>query len=147
MGPSKEGQDLLVKVRYTAFDTVLDYFLPKRDMGASYVRDLKSKPLILGYHYVGTVVEKSLSVTNANVGDVVYGHLDYKPDQKQGTLSEYILVTTDGCVPAPKGVEETIAAASTTESLTALQALRDEGGLGASSVVAVCGTKDVERVR
>lgn len=170
--PSKDGQEILVKVKYTALDTVVDYFVPKRNMGAAYVHDVKTKPLILGYHYIGTVVDKSESVDALDVGNVVYGHLDYKPDQKQGTLSEYIVVTTDECCPAPKGMDETVVAASSTECLTALQALRDEGQLqagqrvlilggggavgsaavsiakqlGASHVTAVCSTKDVARV-
>jgi len=169
---SKDGKNILVKIKYTALDTVIDYFLPERNMGAAYVHDVKTKPLILGYHYIGTIVDKSASVDNLDVGDIVYGHLDYKPDQKQGTFSEYVVVTEDECAPAPKGVDETVVAASSTESLTALQALRDEGQLqagqrvlilggggavggaavsiakilGASHVTAVCSKKDVHKV-
>ena len=170
---SKDGKEILVKVKYTALDTVVDYFCPNRNMGAAYVHDVKTKPLILGYHYIGTIVDKSAPVDDLNVGDVVFGHLDYKPDQKQGAFSEHILVTADECAPAPKGVDETVVAARSTECLTALQALRDQGQLqsgqrvlilgggggvgsaaisiakqlGASHVTAVCSKKDVDRVR
>lgn len=174
LSKDKGSQEVLVKVRFTAFDTVLHYFLPKHNVGAAYVHDVKTKPLILGYHYVGTVVDMSKSVpSDVNIGDVVYGHLDYKPDQKQGALSEYIIVNYDEFALAPKGFDEASAAASTTESLTALQALRDRGQLqpgnrvlilgagggvgsaavsiakqlGAKDIVAVCSTKDVEKVR
>jgi len=171
--PSQDGRELLVKVKYTALDTVVDYFLPKQNMGAAYVHDVKTKPLILGYHYIGTIVDKSATVADLKVGDIVFGHLDYKPDQKQGTLSEYIIATADECALAPKGVDETVVTASSTECLTALQALRDEGklqsgqrvlilggggavgsaavsiakNLGASHVTAVCSKKDVDKVR
>lgn len=118
--PSKDGKELLVKVKYTALDTVVDYFLPKQNMGAAYVHDAKTKPLILGYHYIGTVVDKSATVANLKVGDTVYGHLDYKPDQKQGALAENIVVAADECALAPKNVDETVLAASSTECLTAL---------------------------
>merc|ERR1712130_940215 len=110
-------------------------------------------------------------------GEEVFGFLQYNGSQTQGAFSEYITVRQDECALKPKGVDFDLAAASTTEPVTALQALRDKGGLcietdkqqtvlvvGAAGgvgsaavqiaknlfgahVTAVCSTKDVEQVR
>merc|ERR1712154_486898 len=62
-------------------------------------------------------------------GEEVFGFLQYNGSQTQGAFSEYITVRQDECALKPKGVDFDLAAASTTEPVTALQALRDKGGL------------------
>jgi len=65
-----------------------------------------------------------------DIGDDVFGHLQYSNQTTQGSLAEYIAVKANACAHyKPKLVQPSIAAASTTEALTALQGLRDIGGL------------------
>jgi len=112
-------------------------------------------------------------VSDFEVDDVVWGFLQYEPSQKQGAFSEYITIHEKECAHAPGNVDETVLAAAGTETITALQGLRDAGGLTkgksvlilgaggsvgsaavqiakrleASHVTAVCSTKDVQRVK
>jgi len=131
------------------------------------------EPLYLGYHYSGVVKTVGTDVTDLATGTGVFGFLQYEPSQTQGALAEYITVKRKDCAVKPASVSYELAAASGTESLTALQALRDYGGLvgkgqfvlingsagGVGSaaiqiakslgahVTAVCSTKDVDQVK
>jgi len=69
------------------------------------------------------------NVTNLKVGDEVFGFLDYSPDQKQWSFAEYIVIADSMTCLKPSAVSLETAAASACESLTALQAMRDNGGL------------------
>jgi NADPH:quinone reductase-like Zn-dependent oxidoreductase len=105
-------------------------------------------------------------------GTDVFGFLQYDPSQTQGAFAEYIIVKRQDSAAKPSGVSHQIAAASTTESITALQGMRDLGGLekgqsilinGAAGgvgsaavqiskvlgahVTAVCGTRDTAQVK
>jgi NADPH:quinone reductase-like Zn-dependent oxidoreductase len=170
--PVPAGGEVLVKVDYSALDTAVPS-LAKRDIMSYHVHDMKSKPLLAGYHYCGIVEAVGSQVTDLKVGDIVFGHLQYSSKQKQGAFSEYITVTPAECAVKPANVSVPVAAACGTECTTALQWLRDYGGmkagdsvlilgaggsvgsvavqiaklLGAKHVTAVCSTKDVERVR
>jgi len=62
-------------------------------------------------------------------GVAVFGFLQYVPSQSQGAFAEYITVKHNECAIKPKDVSFEVAAASTTEAITALQAIRDKGGL------------------
>jgi len=169
----KEGE-VLIKVTYTALDTVFEDVAQRKIIPGALLHDLKAKPLVAGWHYSGTI--ESLGASSKNnklkVGDVVFGHLQYAPSTKQGTLAEYITVPALDCAQVPVGVPLDVAAAIPTESLTALQAMRDLGGLSegmkvlvigagggvgnqavqiakamkASAVHAVCSTRDVSKV-
>ncbi len=96
-----------------------------------------------------------------------------RTSQKQGAFSEYITINEKECAHTPNEVDITVLAAAGTETITALQGLRDAGGLTegkpvlilgaggsvgsaavqiakqleASHVTAVCSTKDVQRVK
>eukprot|EP00934_Nitzschia_sp_Nitz4_P003590 Nitzschia sp. Nitz4//scaffold126_size65214//61806//62780//NITZ4_006169-RA/size65214-processed-gene-0.45-mRNA-1//-1//CDS//3329534728//3580//frame0 len=165
-----EGQDLLIKVKSTALDTGLDPVIQKTLVGGFI--HATTDPLYLGWHFGGVVEKVGSSVTEFQVGNEVYGFLQYAPDTKQGALADYIVVKEDACALKPK-VQWDTAVASSTEGLTALQSLRDLGGLvdggkqcvlvnGAGGqvgslavqiakrmgchVTAICSTKDVVRV-
>jgi len=158
----------------TAFEEVAHrVFIP-----GSLLHNLKVKPLVAGWHFSGTVVglgEAGSAEKNNDlkVGDLVFGHLQYSSSTKQGTLAEYIAVPSLECAKVPSGVALNVASAITTEALTALQAMRDLGGLSegkkvlvigagggvgtqaiqiakamnASEVHAVCSTRDVSKVQ
>lgn len=131
-----------------------------------------SDPLFCGWHFSGVVEEIGFKVSNFEVGMQVFGHLPYSSSTVQGSLSEFITVKADALAVKPKTIAMDLAAASTTEPVTALQALRDIGNLpesggsvlvnGAggqvgscavqiakalgSHVTAICSTKDVNKV-
>lgn len=169
--PTPDNDELLVKVQYSALDTAHKGVLGKEMMG--YFVHSRPEPLYLGYHFTGTVEATGPDVTDKIKGTEVFGFLQYEPSQKQGAFAEYIVVKEGECAVKPLRVSHAIAAASTTESLTALQAMRDLGGLkegGGMSVLingagggvgsaavqiakklgarvsAVCSTGDVSRV-
>jgi len=134
-------------------------------------------PLYCGWHFSGVVeaVGSKVALGDFERGMQVFGHLPYSSKTTQGSLSEYITVKSDALAVKPKSMEMDLAAAATTEPLTALQALRDVGKLlsnknrggqvlinGAggqvgscavqiakllgSEVTAIVSTKDVEKV-
>jgi len=173
--PVPTDTQILVRVKYSAIDTSLQNLLD-RDMVASYIHDMKSKPLMAGNHFSGTIEAVGASVAaqkEFTVGDGVFGHLQYAPQTKQGAYSEYVTVEADACALKPSNVSWETAASSTTEAMTALQAMRDKAGLikgktvlilgsgggvgsvavgiakslGASRVTAVCSTRDVDRIQ
>ena len=103
---------------------------------------------------------------------MVWGFLQYAPNQDQGSFAEYIAVNVEDCAPVPTDLPIKQVTAASTEALTALQAMRDLGGLvpgqsililGAGGqvgsaavqiaknmgahVTASCSTKDVKRVK
>lgn len=166
-------KDVLVKVKFSAVDTAVKEVVDKTTTG--YFVHSRSNPLVLGWHYVGTVITIGVQAeTYLQVGDEVWGFLDYIPKQNQGSFSEYVTVDASKCSRIPDGVDPKVAAAASTEVLTALQAMRDYGGLSADKkssvlilgagggvgsvavgiakrlgahVTAVCSTKDVQRVK
>lgn len=169
------SNEVLVQVKYSAIDTALESVVQKTFTG-SFVH-ARTDPLVLGWHFVGTVVDIGAAGVVKDddllaVGDPVWGFLQYDMGQRQGAFAEFIKVRHDHCGRIPNIASlETIAAAST-EALTALQAMRDCGGLkegktililgggGAvgsaavqiakilgAHVTAVCSTKDYDRVK
>jgi NADPH:quinone reductase-like Zn-dependent oxidoreductase len=187
---SNNNQEVLIHVKYSAIDTALDAVVQKAFTGS--FLHARTDPLVLGWHFVGTVVEIGAAgvVDNKNdnndpsllllaVDDLVWGFLPYDSGNKQGSLAEFIKVPHDQCGRIPNNnnsntLENTITmmAASSTESLTALQAMRDSGGLSqgktililgsggavgsaavqiakilGAHVTAVCSTKDYDRVK
>merc|ERR1712224_849353 len=86
---------------------------------------------------MGGIIESVGSDAAANDVDLkegvaVFGFLQYEPSQSQGAFAEYITVIHNACAIKPNDVSFEVAAASTTEAITALQAIRDKGGLRSS---------------
>jgi len=171
--PSKD--EVLVRVVNTALDSTTQEIIDK-EFPVAWVVHKVQNPLYLGNHYSGIVeaLGSDVDAKDLQVGAAVFGFLQYTPSQTQGALAEYITVNYNDCALKPKGVSFETAAASTVEPLTALQAIRNKGGfksggsilvigaaggvgsaavqiaknlLGASHVTAVCGRKDVQRVK
>lgn len=167
--PEPANDEVLIKVQYSALDTAHQPAVDKEIIG-HFTHKLQD-PLYLGYHYAGTI-EKAGSGSEMKPGTDVFGFLQYDPSQTQGAFSEYIVVKASECAEKPKGVSFEEAAAASTESITALQAIRDLGGLkkgqeilivGAAGgvgsaavqiakslgahVTAVCSSKDVVQVK
>eukprot|EP00584_Thalassiosira_punctigera_P024954 CAMPEP_0172561968 /NCGR_PEP_ID=MMETSP1067-20121228/95052_1 /TAXON_ID=265564 ORGANISM="Thalassiosira punctigera, Strain Tpunct2005C2" /NCGR_SAMPLE_ID=MMETSP1067 /ASSEMBLY_ACC=CAM_ASM_000444 /LENGTH=325 /DNA_ID=CAMNT_0013352111 /DNA_START=225 /DNA_END=1202 /DNA_ORIENTATION=+ len=171
--PSPEKGEVLVKVAYSALDTAFEEVARRTFIPGGLLHNLKVKPLVAGWHYSGTVESVAAGVDDWKVGDAVFGHLQYASATRQGSLAEYITVPASECAEIPEGVTMDAAAAVATEALTALQGMRDQGGLSegksiliiaagggvgtqavqiakvmkAGAVHAVCSTKDVAKVK
>jgi NADPH:quinone reductase-like Zn-dependent oxidoreductase len=78
------SDQILVKVEYSALDTVMNYFKNK-EIASYFIHDMKSKPLRAEYHFSGTV-EHVGKEADFRVGDNVFGHLQYNPKQAQGGI-------------------------------------------------------------
>lgn len=165
-----EPTDVVIQVQYSALDTATKQVVDKTFAG--FFTHSRAKPLIVGWHYAGTVVALGSKVEHLTTGDQVWGFLEYNPQQKQGSFSEFVRVHADHCARIPDGVDAKLAAAAATETLTALQAMRDYGnlkesqsilvlgaggGVGSAAVgiakrlgaqvTAVCSAKDIQRVK
>ena len=97
----------------------------------------RTDPLVVGYDFCGRVREAGEG-SDLEAGTTVYGHLAYANSNRQGTLADEVVVDAQTVARAPAvSVEE--AAALPTVALTALQGLRDEGGLGPGGSALVIG--------
>ncbi|HWH37453.1 MAG TPA: NAD(P)-dependent alcohol dehydrogenase [Candidatus Limnocylindrales bacterium] len=90
----------------------------------------RPKPHMLGGDVSGVVEEVGRGVTNLEPGDEVYG-------VRTGAFAEYVAAKHVVRKPASLSFEE--AAATPIAGLTALQALRDKGGLQAGQSVLISG--------
>lgn len=85
-----------------------------------------------GTDLAGTVAAIGGHVTELSVGDEVFG-------VGRGTFAEYAVARAEHLVVKPIGITFEQAAATGMAALTALQALRDYGGIGAGQKVLVVG--------
>ena len=163
--PAPAGGEALVRVRAAALNPADWYGLAGRPWIARATMGLrKPKDGRIGIDVAGTVAAVGGGVTGLQVGDDVFG-------RGTGSLAEYVTVEGKVAVKSPSLTFEE-AAALPVAGITALQGLRDKGGLqpgqrvlinGASGgvgtfavqiakalgaeVTAVCSTKHVELVR
>jgi len=165
--PTPAAGEVLVRVRRAAVNPLDWHFM----RGSPYVMRFGSglgapdRPR-LGVDFAGTVEAVGEGVTRFQPGDAVFGG-------RFGAFAEYLTVRADGpLVPMPSNLDFEQAAGVPIAALTALQALRDKGGVqpgqkvlinGASGgvgtfavqiakamgaeVTGVCSTRNVELVR
>ena len=93
---------------------------------------LKPKNTGLGADFAGRVEAVGRDVTHVRPGDEVYG-------MSVRTLAEYVAVSGEGVVPKPANLTMEEAAAVPVAALTALQGLRDTGGIEPGERVLVNG--------
>lgn len=165
----RNPKQVRVQVQWSAIDTSVKEVLGKTWTGMFVHK--KTNPLVLGWHFFGTVVECGSKVTTVKEADQVWGFLQYDPYQNQGSYAEYIVVPEDELALQPSTVEPRVLTAAATEAVTAYQALKlgnlesgqsvvvfgAGGGVGSAAVqiaknmgahvTAVCSTKDVKRVQ
>jgi NADPH:quinone reductase-like Zn-dependent oxidoreductase len=95
---------------------------------------LKPKSQLVGLDFAGTVESVGASVTQFRPGDEVFGGAN-------GALAEYVTVPEDrAVVMKPAGLAFEEAAAVPVAAVTALQALRDHGGLEPGQRVLINGS-------
>lgn len=160
--PKIKSDQLLVKVHATSVNPI-DWKIRK---GMLKILTGNKFPMILGFDVSGEVVEVGEKVTLFKPGDLIYAYLDQVTG---GAYAEYAAVSERVAALKPKNVSHEQASAAPLAALTALQALRDKGGIkpghkvlinGAAGgvgtfavqiaktmeaeVTAVCSTKNVE---
>jgi NADPH:quinone reductase-like Zn-dependent oxidoreductase len=165
--PTPADDEVLVRVRATSVNIAEWYAVTGRPWLARATTGLRRpKDVRLGVDYAGTVEAVGKDVTQFNPGDDVFGG-------RSGAYAEHVVAKEDrAIVRKPENVTFEQAAATGTAAITALQGLRDQGGLvpgqkvlihGASggvgtfavqiakalgaTVTAVCSTPNVEIAR
>jgi NADPH:quinone reductase-like Zn-dependent oxidoreductase len=136
--PVVGDDDLLVRVRAASVNP-LDWhfmrgspYLVRMVAGLSRPRASAGK---LGADMAGSVEAVGRNVTEFQPGDEVFGGLN-----DRGTLAEYISIGEDGAVLAkPASLSFEAAASVPVAAVTALQALRDKGGMQPGQKVLVNG--------
>ncbi len=132
--PTPGDKDVLVKVHAASLNPYDWHFM----RGSPYVMRMDSgigapKDTRFGVDYSGTVEAVGRSVTRYHVGDEVFG-------ARSGALSEYLIVPEDRViVPKPAGISFDQAASIPMASMTALQALRENGHVKAGQKVLING--------
>jgi NADPH:quinone reductase-like Zn-dependent oxidoreductase len=159
--PSPAGGEVLVRVHAAAVNP-MDSHLMHRPVALPLRRPKLNRP---GTDLAGVVEAVGSGVTRFRAGDAVFG-------AARGAFADHVLAGEDKLAAKPDGLPFEAAAALPVAGLTALQALRDKGGLkpgqkllvlGASGgvgtfavqlgkwlgahVTGVCGTGNVELVR
>ena len=132
--PQPGPNDVIVEVRAAAVNP-LDYHYMR---GSPYLMRFMTgigKPVDqrMGVDFSGVVVATGDAVTKFAVGDAVFGG-------ETGAFAEYLRVHEEGAIATkPENVSFDSAAAIGIAAVTALQALRDEGGLEAGEKVLING--------
>lgn len=81
----------------------------------------EERPVILGWDIAGTVIETGANITHFNVGDNVFGMVNFPGNGK--AYAEYVAAPESHLALMPKGVNFIDAAATTLAAMTAYQAL------------------------
>jgi NADPH:quinone reductase-like Zn-dependent oxidoreductase len=96
-------------------------------------------PLVVGYDFSGSIARCGEGVDGFKVGDEVFGFLPYSGKTTQGAFAELICVGADAMARKPQAISHEVAAAAATPGVTALQVMRDLGGLRKGGRVLLIG--------
>ena len=131
--PLIEDDQVLVKVRASSVNAG-DLFTVK---GSPYIIRFSAgfprpKDFILGWDVAGVVEEVGAGVDDIQAGDEIFGSCE-------SAFAEYVAIKRTGLARKPAGLTFEEAAAVPTAAITALQQLRDSGGLREGERVLVLG--------
>jgi NADPH:quinone reductase-like Zn-dependent oxidoreductase len=135
--PTVGPDEILVRVHAAAINPA-DIKVVTGKGGGGFIHAMKF-PMTFGYDFSGVVGEVGARVSSRNVGDLVFGHLPYSWSTRQGSFAELVAVKPDSVGVKPQNVSHEDAAGAATVGCTALQAMRDKGGLRAGQRVLVNG--------
>ncbi len=96
----------------------------------------RTLPVIPGHEFSGEIAALGAGVTDANVGDLVYGLNDWYRD---GASAEFCVARVADFAHKPASVDHVHAAATPISALTAWQGLVERGGLAAGQRVLIHG--------
>jgi NADPH:quinone reductase-like Zn-dependent oxidoreductase len=131
--PVPTDSQVLVRVRAAAVNPLDWHYMrgtpriARMDMGLR-----RPKEIRLGTDFAGTVEAVGRAVTQLQPGDEVFG-------ARTGAFAEYITVRADRVVTKPASITFEQAAAVPVAGLTALQGVRDHGGVGPGQKVLING--------
>jgi NADPH:quinone reductase-like Zn-dependent oxidoreductase len=126
-----EGE-LLVRVHAASINPMDSHFIHRplvMRLGSGLRRPKPTRP---GTDLAGVVEAVGAGITRFRVGDAVFG-------TARGALADYVCAREDKLAAKPDGLSFADAAALPVAGLTALQALRDKGGLRAGQTLLVLG--------
>jgi NADPH:quinone reductase-like Zn-dependent oxidoreductase len=132
--PEVGDDDVLVRVHAAALNALDWYTMAGRPYVGRAVMGIRGpKSEELGVDFAGVVEAVGGNVTRFKPGDEVFGG-------RTGAFAEYVCVSEDGALaPKPAGVTFEQAAAVPVAALTALQGLRDKGGVQSGQKVLING--------
>jgi NADPH:quinone reductase-like Zn-dependent oxidoreductase len=125
--PEAGRDEILVRVHAAAVNPADLKVVTGKD-GGGFIHAMKF-PMAVGYDFSGVVEQVGPEAGGRAVGDEVFGHLAYSRATRQGSFAELVAVKPSSVGAKPPSVSHEDAAASATVGCTALQALRDKGGL------------------
>lgn len=130
--PEVAAGEVLIRVRAAGINP-LDW-----KVRAGYVQEwLQHRlPLIPGWDVSGVVEAIGVGYTDLNIGDEVYGMLDFTRD---GAYAEYAVARAHDLALKPSSIDHVQAAAVPVAALTAWQSLFDLAGLSAGQTVLIHG--------
>lgn len=130
--PKPTASQILVKVEASAINPI-DWKL----LSGSFRAIMPVKfPAIPGFDLAGEVIDVGAAVTQFKIGDRIYACQDIK---QLGTAAEYTVVEEHLAALIPEGLSAGEAAGIPLAGLTALQGLRNCGGLNAGERVLIVG--------
>ena len=131
--PTPASDQVLLRVMAASVNPV-DWKIRSGAIRLFYPADLPNAPL--GYDVAGTIEAMGDAVSGWNPGDAVYTRLN---TGKMGSYAEFCTVEASILAPKPTNMSFEEAAAVPLAALTALQAMRDLGGLATGQRVLING--------
>ncbi len=135
--PKLTPNTILVRVRAASINPA-DLKVIRGKDGGGFLH-AKNFPTAIGFDFSGVVEQVGARAQGRELGDEVFGHLAYSPTTKQGSFAELVAVKPESVGLKPPSVSHEEAAAAATVGCTALQGLRDRGGLKPGQRVLVNG--------
>jgi len=135
--PKLTPNTILVRVRAASINPA-DLKVIRGKDGGGFLH-AKNFPTAIGFDFSGVVEQVGARAQGRELGDQVFGHLAYSPTTKQGSFAELVAVKPESVGLKPPSVSHEEAAAAATVGCTALQGLRDRGGLKPGQRVLVNG--------
>jgi len=126
--PEPGQGEVLVKVEAAGTNTGDRHIMRGKPFAVRFFFPGLTRPKVrgLGLDFAGTVEKTGPAVTGLEVGDAVFGTL---PEGGFGSFAEYVCAPVEMTLERPAGVRPADAAVLPGSGITALQALRDSGGV------------------
>lgn len=131
--PVPNPRQILVQVAATSVNPI-DWKL--RGGMLRWITGMARLPAIPCFDFAGQVTALGAAVADFAVGDRVFGMLSMKT---LGAAADYLVVDAADVAPLPVSLDDHSAAGLPLAGMTALQALRDQGGLGAGQRLLIVG--------
>ncbi|MDF7808197.1 NADP-dependent oxidoreductase [Pontiellaceae bacterium B12219] len=118
--PILKADEVLVETKAISINPV-DVKVRPYEEALSMILGTEERPVILGWDISGIVAEVGADVTDFNVGDKVFGMVNFVGQGK--AYADYVAAPADQLAVIPEGISFEDAAATTLAALTALQVL------------------------